>query len=111
MKTKIIEKICGIILEECQTVWQDVHEVKMVFSHSEIDPQFTQITEPEEMVISTRISISLPNSSGTLFFCIPYASIEPVKEKFKQKAGYETQVMDTAWQAALMQRIQSCPWK
>jgi flagellar motor switch protein FliM len=51
----------------------------------------------------------LPNSSGTLFFCIPYASIEPVKEKFKQKAGYETQVMDPAWQTSLMQRIQKVP--
>lgn len=109
IETKIIEKICGIILEECQNVWQEVHPVKMIFSHSEIDPQFTQITESDEMVISTRINISLPNSSGTMFFCIPYASIEPVKEKFKQKAGYETRVMDTAWQAELMQRVQKVP--
>jgi flagellar motor switch protein FliM len=109
IETKIIEKICGIILEECQSVWQEVHDVKMVFSHSEIDPQFTQITEPDEMVISTRISISLPNSSGMLFFCIPFAAIEPVKEKFKQKAGYETRGTDAAWQASLLQKLQKVP--
>jgi flagellar motor switch protein FliM len=109
IETKIIEKICGIILEEYQSVWQEVHDVNMVFSHSEIDPQFTQITEPDEMVISTRITISLPNSSGVLFFCIPFAAIEPVKEKLKQKAGYEPRGTDTAWQASLLQKIQKVP--
>lgn len=109
IETKIIEKICGIILEECQSVWKEVHDVKMVFSHSEIDPQFTQITEPDEMVISTRITISLPNSSGVLFLCIPFAAIEPVKEKLKQKAGYEPPGTDTAWQASLLEKIQKVP--
>ena len=106
IESKIIEKICRIILEELQTVWADIHDVKMVFSHSEIDPQFTQITQPEEMVIATRLSVALPNTSGTLFFCIPYATIEPLKEKFKQKLGYENLEIDEAWQAALLHKLQ-----
>ena len=106
IESRIIEKICRIILNELQTVWTDVHDVKMIFSHSEIDPQFTQITKPEDMVISTRFSVALPNTSGTLFFCIPYATIEPLKEKFKQKSGYDSLEVDTVWQAALLQKIQ-----
>jgi len=106
IESRIIEKICRIILEELQAVWKDVQEVKMIFSHSEIDPQFTQITQPEDMVIATRLSVSLPNTSGNIFFCIPYATIEPLKEKFKQKSGYDTLEIDEVWQAALMQKIQ-----
>lgn len=106
IESRIIEKICRIILGELQTVWSDVHDVKMVFSHSEIDPQFTQVTQPEDMVIATRLSVALPNTSGTLFFCIPYATIEPLKEKLKQKLGYGTLEIDQTWQAALMQKIQ-----
>ncbi len=106
IESRIIEKICQIILGELQKVWSDVHDVKMIFSHSEIDPQFTQITQPEDMVIATRLSVALPNTSGNLFFCIPYATIEPLKEKFKQKSGYEILEIDRAWQAALVQKIQ-----
>ena len=109
IESRIIEKICRIILNELQTVWTDVHDVKMIFSHSEIDPQFTQITKPEDMVIATRFSVALPNTSGTLFFCIPYATIEPLKEKFKQKLGYDLLEVDKVWQAALLQKIQSVP--
>ncbi|GAB6144595.1 flagellar motor switch protein FliM [Desulfocicer niacini] len=109
IESRIIEKICRIILNELQTVWTDVHDVKMIFSHSEIDPQFTQITKPEDMVIATRFSVALPNTSGTLFFCIPYATIEPLKEKFKQKLGYDSLEVDKVWQAALLQKIQSVP--
>ena len=105
IETRIIEKVCRIILGELQTVWCDIHDVKMIFSHSEIDPQFTQITQPEEMVVATRINVALPNISGTLFFCIPYATIEPLKEKFKQKTGYESQEIDRVWQASLLHKI------
>ncbi len=106
IESRIIEKICRIILEELEAVWQDVHEVKMIFSHSEIDPQFTQITQPQDMVIATRLSVALPNTSGNIFFCIPYATIEPLKEKFKQKSGYDNLEIDKVWQAALMQKLQ-----
>ncbi len=106
IESRIIEKISRIILDELQAVWADIHDVKMVFSHSEIDPQFTQITQPEDMVIATRFSLALPNTSGTIFFCIPYSTIEPLKEKFKQKSGYESMEIDKVWQAALLQKIQ-----
>ena len=106
IESRIIEKICRIILNELQTVWADVHDVKMIFSHSEIDPQFTQITKPEDMVIATRFSVALPNTSGTIFFCVPYATIEPLKEKFKQKSGYDLLEVDKVWQSALLQKIQ-----
>jgi len=109
IESRIIEKICRIILNELQTVWAEIHGVEMVFSHSEIHPQFTQITEPEEMVIATRFSVALPNTSGTLFFCIPYATIEPLKEKFKQKMGYKNMEIDKTWQAAILHKIQKVP--
>jgi flagellar motor switch protein FliM len=107
IESRIIEKICSIILEEFQSIWADICEVNMVFSHSEIDPQFTQITQPDDMVIASRFSVVLPNTAGVLFFCIPLATIEPLKDKFKQKAGYESQEIDKTWQAALLHKIQN----
>jgi len=57
----------------------------MVFTRSEMDPQFAAIATPDDMVIATRFMIDLQNVSGTMTICIPYSTLEPIRDKLKRK--------------------------
>ncbi len=105
IESKIIEKISKIILADLQQAWSDVHKVKMVYSHSEIDPQFASIVQPADMVIAIKFTITLLNESGSITFCIPYSTIEPIRNKLKTNFRGERVEIDNAWRTYIGNKI------
>jgi len=105
IEKKIIDKIVKIILDDLQQAWSDVHEVKMVFTRSEIDPQFAAIATPNDMVIATRFMIDLQNVSGTMTICIPYPTLEPIRDKLKRKFQGEKLEVDQKWKRYITEKV------
>ena len=107
IESKIIAKITRIILNDFQKAWIDTHvsSANMKYSHSEIDPQFTQIAKPDDMVIAIKFNIVLANSSGAVSICIPCSTIESVKDKLKQKFSGANQEIDEQWKALMEKKI------
>jgi len=105
IESKIIEKITKIVLGDLQRAWSDVHKINMTFLRSEIDPQFASIVQPDDMVIAIKFIISLTNVSGSIFLCIPYSTIEPIKNKLKQTFRGEKLDVDKSWQTYIVKKI------
>ena len=105
IEKKIIDKIVKIILDDLQQAWSDVHEVKMAFARSEIDPQFAAIATPNDMVIATRFMIDLQNVSGTMTICIPYPTLEPIRDKLKRKFQGEKLEVDQKWKRYITEKV------
>ena len=105
IESKIIEKITKIILSDLQRAWSDVHKVNMTFSRSEIDPQFALIVKPDDVIIAINFVISLTNVSGAITFCIPCSTIEPIKDKLKQKFRDERLEVDKTWRIYIGKKI------
>ena len=97
IEKKIIGKIVEMILSDLQKAWSDVYKLKMVFTRSEIDPQFAAIVTPDDMVIATKLMIDLQNVSGTMTICIPYSVLEPIRDKLKQRFQDERLEVDQKW--------------
>jgi flagellar motor switch protein FliM len=105
IETKIVEKIVKIILGDLQQAWSDVYEVKAIFSHSEMDPQFARIVTPEDLVIVIKFEIQLENESGTITICIPFSSIEPIEDRFQSGFQDESQKPDQKWRKYFEKKI------
>lgn len=105
IEIKIVEKLVKIILGNLQHAWSDVHKVEMVFTRSEIDPQFAGIATPNDMVIAIRFSVDLENASGEMTVCIPYSTIEPIREKLRHRFHGETLEVDQAWTRHVEEKI------
>jgi flagellar motor switch protein FliM len=97
IEKKIIGKLVEMILSDLQKAWSDVYKLKMVFTRSEIDPQFAAIVTPDDMVIATKLMIDLQNVSGTMTICIPYSVLEPIRDKLKQRFQDERLEVDQKW--------------
>ena len=105
IETKIVERIVKIILADIQQAWSDVYEVKTVFSHSEMDPQFAGIVKPEDVVIVNKFEVELENITGIITLCIPYSSIEPIRDRLKTGFHEEHKEVDNEWRRYVKKKI------
>ncbi|MBW1934039.1 MAG: flagellar motor switch protein FliM [Deltaproteobacteria bacterium] len=105
VEAKIIGRIVKIILDDFQRAWADVHKVTMTFSRSEIDPQFAEITTPSDTVIVTKLKVDLENFAGTMMMCIPYSTIEPIRDELKNSFHGEKSEQDSAWKDYLEKKL------
>jgi flagellar motor switch protein FliM len=101
IETKIIERIVNITLQDLQKAWADVYEVTMKYSRSEVDPQFAGIAKPEDMIVNTKFNVDIGNFSGALTLCMPFASIERIKDKLSENFKSEKMEVDSAWRRAI----------
>jgi len=109
IEIKIVDRIVRIILNDLQHAWSDVYKLKMVFARSEVDPQFAGIASPTEMVIVIRFNVELENSSGVMTICMPYSTLEPIRERLRYRFHGERLEADETWGRYLEEKIKKMP--
>ncbi|MDD5434447.1 MAG: flagellar motor switch protein FliM [Nitrospira sp.] len=105
---KIISRIVGLALQDVEKAWKPLHPVSVLLNRTEINPQFASIVTPTEVVVTVEFSIEIDSSPGKLFLCIPYPSIEPIKEKLQ--AGYQSDQyeVDGRWMDRFREQLIEC---
>lgn len=88
IELKVIKKVVTMAFEDLENSWRPVHEVKFQYSRSEVNPQFATIVAPSEVVIVITFEVRIDNAAGNIRHCIPYATIEPIREKLH--AGFQS---------------------
>ncbi|MBF0227455.1 MAG: flagellar motor switch protein FliM [Desulfobacterales bacterium] len=101
----MIKKVVIACLKDLENAWGPVEEVRTNLVRSEVNPQFAAIVLPADLVIVTKFEIELEQSAGTLILCIPYAMIEPLRNKLS--AGFQAEALDIdyVWQRRLKEII------
>lgn len=105
IETKIIERIVKIVLEDYEQAWSDVHQVEANYSRTEVDPQFAGIAKPEDMIITTRFNVDIGNFSGSMSICIPYNTLETIKDELRQNYKTENVEADSPWKKIIENRL------
>ena len=105
IEIKIIDKIVKTILHDFEQAWSDIHKLKVVFTRSEMDPQFAAIVTPNDTVVVIRFVVDLADASGVMTFCIPYSTLEPIREKLRYRFHGEKLDLDETWRQYISTRI------
>ncbi len=105
----IIDKVVHIVLENMEESWKPVHDVKMEFVRSEINPQFAAIVPPSDVVVIINFEVELENAIGSMVICLPYATIEPIRSKLHASFQTERLEIDHTWVARLKERLLETP--
>ena len=97
IELSIIRRVVEGAIKDLEEAWSSVHRMNIGFIRSEVNPQFVGIVPPTDVVIATTFEVELENASGVITIVIPYATLEPIKQKLT--TGYQTdqQVTDTTW--------------
>ncbi len=105
IETKIIERIVKIVLQDYEQAWSDVHQVEASYSRTEVDPQFAGIAKPDDMIITTRFNVDIGNFSGSMSICIPYNTLEIIKDDLRQNYKTENVEVDSPWKKIIENRL------
>lgn len=97
IENNIIKKVVLSALEDLEKAWQALSPVKFSYLRSENNPQFVQLVPPTDVVVVCNFEIEVEYSSGIISLCIPYSTLEPLRDRLQ--AGYQSEQLevDKTW--------------
>jgi len=116
VEQSVIKKIVGVILKTLSTSWKSLCEVDFEFEKSEMNPHFVNVIEPVEIMMVSKFHVEIESSTNdeknnTFFFCMPYLSVESIKERLYGRPGNASVGADEGWTSRLRQHVEHVPLK
>jgi flagellar motor switch protein FliM len=108
---RVILRLVECIIAEYKKAWTGIYPVEMEYQRSEMQPQFANIATPSEIVVATSFTLEIGETSGTVHFCIPYSTLEPIRDVLYSTMQGDSSEPDRRWVKLLKQQIQSADVK
>ncbi|MEY3638406.1 MAG: Flagellar motor switch protein FliM [Pseudomonadota bacterium] len=109
-ESRIINMILEVFFKSLQEAWSAVLPVEFELVSSEINPQFAQIADENDLVILTRFEAEgNQNSQGFIDLVYPYASLKPIRERLRSRvqSGDGNDESDKQWRVELEEAVDS----
>jgi flagellar motor switch protein FliM len=103
---RVIERLVETIITEYKKAWAGIYPVELEFQRSEMQPQFCNIATPSEVVVATSFTLEVGDTTGTVHFCIPYSTLEPIRDVLYSAMQGDAEP-DRRWIQLLRTQIQS----
>ena len=105
IELSIMQKVMDLALKDLEDAWAPVHETKVSFVRTEVNPQFVGVVPPSDVIISTTFEVELENATGTIALVIPYSTLEPIKGKLNASFQTEGDKSDREWLIKMTEHI------
>ncbi|MCW5654301.1 flagellar motor switch protein FliM [Hydrogenophaga sp.] len=104
---RVINRLVDVVAEEYKKAWRGVYPIELAYQRSEMQPQFATIATPSEIVVSTSFTLEIGDISGSLHICIPYATLEPIRDVLYSAVQGDAIEVDRRWVKLLSHEIQA----
>lgn len=105
IEQRIIRKVVDMVLSDYGDSWNPVHPVNIEFLRSETNPQFVNVVPPSDVVTVVDCELEMEGVSGRLIFCLPYSTLEPIRDKLRAGFQSESMEVDAAWLERLKSQL------
>jgi len=97
IEQRVMRKVMAMGLKDLQKAWEPVQKVAIKALRAEMNPQLASIVLPADVVIVVTLGIELGNSVGDLHLCLPYAMLEPIRERLQVSFQSDFYEVDHGW--------------
>ena len=104
---RIIARLIEAITAEYKKAWSDIYPLELEYQRSEMQPQFANIATPSEIMVTTSFTLEIGESIGTIYFCIPYSTLEPIRDVLYSTMQGEGAGADRRWVDLLKEQIKA----
>ena len=104
---RIIQRLVEVVAAEYRKAWQGVYPLDLEYLRSEMQPQFATIATPGEVVVSTTFTLEIGDTTGTIHFCIPYATLEPIRDVLYATVQGDAGEPDRRWLTLMKTQLQA----
>ena len=106
VEQRIIRRLVDVIATEYARAWAGVYPLELELQRSEMLPQFASIATPSEVVVSTSFAMEFGETSGSIHFCIPYSTLEPIRDVLYSTVQGDGSEPDRRWVSLMKGQIQ-----
>jgi flagellar motor switch protein FliM len=104
---RVINRLVDVVCDEYKKAWKGVYPIELDYQRSEMQPQFANIATPSEIVVSTTFTLEIGEISGAIHFCIPYSTLEPIRDVLYSSTQGDAMEVDRRWVSLLTREIQA----
>lgn len=104
---RVILRLVECIISEYKKAWHGIYPLELEYQRSEMQPQFANIATPSEIVVSTAFTLEIGDTSGSVHFCIPYSTLEPIRDVLYSTIQGDSAEPDRRWVNLLKHQIQA----
>ena len=104
---RVILRLLECIVAEYRRAWQGIYPLDLEYQRSEMQPQFANIATPSEIVVSTNFTLEIGETTGAVHFCIPYSTLEPIRDVLYSTIQGDAVEPDRRWVNLLKHQIQA----
>jgi flagellar motor switch protein FliM len=104
---RVILRLVQTIATEYGRAWNGIYPIEVEYQRSEMQPQFATIATPGEIVVATAFTLEIGEASGAVHLCIPYSTLEPIRDVLYSTIQGDSAEPDRRWVNLLKQQIQA----
>ncbi len=106
-ESRIILRLVELIITEYRKAWQGIYPLELEYQRSEMQPQFANIATPSEIMVATSFTLEIGESTGAIHFCIPYSTLEPIRDVLYSTMQGDSGELDRRWVNLLKEQIKA----
>ena len=106
-EVRVIKRLIDVVTADYKKAWQGIYPLELAYQRSEMQPQFANIATPNEIVVTTSFTLEIGDTSGAIHFCIPYSTLEPIRDVLYSTVQGDAGEPDRRWVNMMKEQIQS----
>ncbi|MER2471391.1 flagellar motor switch protein FliM [Photorhabdus laumondii] len=104
---RVINRMLRMALDSYRDAWSAIFKIEVEYIRSEMQVKFTNITtSPNDIVVTTPFQVEIGALSGEFNICIPFAMIEPLRERLTNPPLENARQEDSLWRESLVKQVQ-----
>jgi flagellar motor switch protein FliM len=107
IERNLVERMLHVILNDLSAAFDPLSPVTFRFERLETNPRFATIARAANAVVLGKFRVDMEDRGGKLEICLPYATLEPVRELLLQMFMGEKFGRDSIWESHLANELWS----
>ena len=98
-ENRIIKLIIDIFFNSLREAWAPLIDLKIELASSEINPQFAQIADENDLVVLCRFDVGDGTQKNAIDLVYPYATLKPIRDLLRNRVatGDGNEASDKQW--------------
>jgi len=107
VEMSMVRSILDISSETLRKAWAPVMDIEIDYMHSEMKPKFASIVDATDMIVVSPINVRFEGVEGRVDIVMPYAMLEPVRDKLEEGMSNLQGESDNRWSRTLKEEAKN----
>ncbi len=107
VEMSMVRSILDITALNLHKAWAPVMDIDIEYMHSEMNPKFVSIVDSTDMIVVSPINIRFEGVEGRIDIVMPYAMLEPVRDKLEEGMSNLQGESDNRWARTLKEEAKN----